>query len=72
MAAWKLVTVVMKAKRTWSRLPPEQRKRLVEGAATTLKTKGPIVAKRAADTARERGPVIAKRVADAIQKARKG
>lgn len=66
------VAFAVKAKRTWDRLPPEQRAKIVEGARTTVRTHGPIVAKKAADGARKHGPVIAQRVAGAIEKARKG
>jgi TRAP-type C4-dicarboxylate transport system substrate-binding protein len=64
--------MALKAKRTWDRLPPEQRARILEGAKTTVKTHGPVVAKKAADTARTQGPVLAKRVGDALEKARRG
>jgi hypothetical protein len=51
------IVVAVKAKRTWDRLPPEQKARIVEGAKTTVKT---------------HGPVVARSVGKAIQKARKG
>jgi hypothetical protein len=66
------------AKQTWDNLPPEHRTRLVEGAKTTVKTHGPMVAKKVADTTRMYGPVVAKKASDAaakaveIAKARKG
>jgi len=57
----------MKAKKTWDRIPPEQRRKVVE----TAKTQGPAIAKKAAVATRTRGPVLARRVAEAIEKARK-
>lgn len=63
--------LAVKAKRTWDRIPPEQRAQILEGAKTTVRTRGPIVAKKAADSARVHGPKVARRVGDAIQKVRK-
>jgi hypothetical protein len=63
--------LAVKAKRTWDRIPPEQRAQILEGAKTTVKTHGPVVAKKAADTARTHGPEVARRVGDVIQKVRK-
>jgi hypothetical protein len=59
-----IVTAALKAKRTWDRVPPARREQLVEGAKTTVRTHGPVVARKVADTARAQGPVVAKRVAD--------
>ena len=67
---WKLaMAAAMKAKRSWERIPPEQRRRILDGAKTTVQTKGPIVAQKAADTAKTHGPVIAQRAAETAQKA---
>lgn len=63
--------LAVKAKRTWDRIPPEQRAQIFYGAKTTVRTHGPVVAKRAADTAKLHGPKVARRVGDAVQKARK-
>jgi hypothetical protein len=63
--------LAVKAKRTWDRIPPEQRAQILEGAKTTVRTHGPVVAKKAADTAKVHGPKVARRVGDAIQKVRK-
>ena len=61
---WKLaVATAMKAKRAWERIPPEQRDRLLAGAKTTVRTHGPVMAKRAADSARKHGPAIAEKAA---------
>jgi hypothetical protein len=61
----------VKAKRTWDRLPPEHRARIVGGAKTTIRTHGPVVAKKAADAARTHGPVVAKHVGTAVDRVRK-
>jgi hypothetical protein len=57
MASWKLISLAFKAQRTWARIPPEHRRKLVENASKQ---------------ARKHGPVIAKQVAAALQQARKG
>jgi acyl-CoA reductase-like NAD-dependent aldehyde dehydrogenase len=77
------IALALKAKRTWDRVPPEQRQKLVEGAATqvkkhgptvakavagTAKTRGPLIAKKLADTARDKGPVVAKRVSETLDR----
>jgi hypothetical protein len=58
------LAAAMKAKRTWQRIPPEQRKKMIEGAAATAKKHGPVVAKKIGDTAKTQGPVVAKKLAD--------
>jgi acyl-CoA reductase-like NAD-dependent aldehyde dehydrogenase len=65
--SWKLITAALKAKRAWDRLPPEQRKRLLEQAGKQAKEHGPTVAK----AVRDQAPVVAKRVQDAVRNARK-
>jgi acyl-CoA reductase-like NAD-dependent aldehyde dehydrogenase len=62
----------MKAKRTWDRLPPEQRERIMGAAQTTVRTHGPMMAKKVADTAKAQAPVVRQRVTEAIGRARKG
>jgi hypothetical protein len=57
MAWWKLLALGYKARRGWKRIPPDQRRALVE---------------RAGKHARKHGPVIAKRIGTAVQQARKG
>jgi hypothetical protein len=57
MAYWKLFALAYKAQRGWKRIPPEQRKKMVQGAGKQ---------------ARKHGPVIAKRIGTALQQARKG
>jgi hypothetical protein len=66
-----MLAAALKAKRTWDRIPPEQRQRMLEGAKTTVRTQGPIVAKKVADTARTQGPIVARRLGEALEKARK-
>jgi hypothetical protein len=36
----------MKARRGWKRIPPERRRKLIEGAGKQVRTRGPVVAKR--------------------------
>ena len=57
MAWWKVLALGYKAHRGWRRIPPEQRRRMIEAASKR---------------AREHGPVIAKRIGTAVQQARKG
>ena len=66
-ASWKLITAALKAKRAWDRLPPEQRKRLLEQAGKQAKEHGPTVAR----AVRDQAPVVAKRVQDAVRNTRK-
>jgi acyl-CoA reductase-like NAD-dependent aldehyde dehydrogenase len=64
MATWKLALLALKAQRSWKRIPPEQRRRLMEAAQTSARKHGPVIAK----TVREQGPVVAKRVAERVRK----
>ncbi len=77
MASVKMILLGAKmAKQTWDRIPAEQKQRMMEGAMTTVKTHGPVVAKKVADTTRVYGPAMAKKASDAatkaVEKARKG
>ena len=54
----------MKARRTWNRIPPEQRKKMLDAAVVQARTHGPVVAKKISDTAKTQGPVVAKKMAD--------
>lgn len=65
------LVLAVKAKRTWDRIPPAQRAQILEGAKTTVRTHGPVVAKRATETAKTHGPKVARRIGDAVHKARK-
>jgi hypothetical protein len=53
MATWKFVALALKAQRGWKRIPPEQRRQIMENAAKQARRHGPIVAKRAAEIARQ-------------------
>jgi acyl-CoA reductase-like NAD-dependent aldehyde dehydrogenase len=57
MATWKLVTLAYKVQRGWSRIPPAQRRQIINNASKQ---------------ARKHGPTVAKRVADTVRQARKG
>jgi hypothetical protein len=67
MAAWKLLFLAMKLRRGWNRIPPKQRRKLVEGARDQARKQGPVVVKRV----REQGPVVAKRVGTRLKDVRK-
>jgi hypothetical protein len=58
MGTWKLLFLAMKVRRGWSRIPPQQRRQLLEGARAQVRKQGPVVAQRV----REQGPVVAKRI----------
>lgn len=53
MVGWKLVFVAMKARRGWKRIPPEQRRRLLENAQRSVRTHGPVVARRVGTAVRQ-------------------
>ncbi len=57
MPIFKLLFVAMRLRRGWKRIPPAQRRRMVEGAARAV---------------RKRGPTVAKRVGTAVREARRG
>jgi hypothetical protein len=67
MAAWKIMFLALKLRRGWKRIPPKQRRKIVEGARDQVRKQGPVVAKRV----RERGPVVAQRVGATIKQVRK-
>lgn len=67
MAAWKLLAAAAKARQKWNRVPPEQRRKMIEQAGRQARVYGPAAAK----VVRERGPVIAKGIAAALKSARK-
>jgi acyl-CoA reductase-like NAD-dependent aldehyde dehydrogenase len=56
MAVWKLILVANRARRGWKRIPPEQRRRIMEKAGRGVRT---------------HGPIVARRIGTAVQKARK-
>ena len=53
MPILKLLFVAMKLRRGWKRIPPAQRRRVVEGAARAVRKQGPTVAKRVGTAVRE-------------------
>jgi hypothetical protein len=57
MASWKILTLAFKLKRGWSRIPPAQRRKLIDNAGKQAK---------------RHGPVVAKRLGQAVRQARKG
>jgi hypothetical protein len=61
------IAAALKAKAAWERIPPAQRRKLLEQA----RTQGPVIAKKTASAARTHGPEVARRLSDAIEKARK-
>jgi hypothetical protein len=67
MGTWKLLFLAMKVRRGWNRIPPKQRRRLIEHAREQARKQGPVVARRV----RERGPVVAKRIGETIKQGRK-
>ena len=67
MGTWKVLFLAMKVRRGWNRIPPKQRRRLIEGARAQVRKQGPVVAQRV----RERGPVVAKRIGETITQGRK-
>jgi hypothetical protein len=52
MATWKLLFLAVKLRRGWNRIPPKQRRKLIENTRDQVREKGPVVAKRIRETAR--------------------
>ena len=67
MPAFKVLLVAMKAQQGWKRIPPEQRRAIVQAAQRSARKHGPLVAK----TVKERGPTFAKQLGRAIRESRK-
>jgi hypothetical protein len=67
MPAFKVLIVAMKAQQGWKRIPPEQRRAIVQAAQRQAKKHGPAVAR----TVKERGPTMAKQLAKALRESRK-
>jgi hypothetical protein len=63
---WKLIATAMKGRSYWTRLPPERRKQIVDGAAQQVKTHGPTVAR----AVERRGTALARAFQDAVKNAR--
>jgi len=53
MPTWKLLTLAYKARRGWSRIPPEQRKKIVAGAEKRARKHGPLIARRITKAAQQ-------------------
>jgi hypothetical protein len=54
---WKLFMLTASARRGWKRIPPQQRRQIVETAGRTVRAHGPTVAKRLGAAVRQaRGP----------------
>ena len=53
MATWKFVALALKAQRSWNRIPPAQRRQIIENATKQARKHGPVVAKRAVEIARQ-------------------
>jgi hypothetical protein len=64
---WKSVLVALKARQAWKRIPPAQRRAILQAAQQSARKHGPTVAK----TVRDQGPVVAKRFAEAVRQSRK-
>jgi hypothetical protein len=64
---WKTLVVALKARQAWKRIPPAQRRAILQAAQSSARKHGPTVAK----TVRDRGPVVARRFAEAIRESRK-
>jgi acyl-CoA reductase-like NAD-dependent aldehyde dehydrogenase len=64
---WKSVLVALKARQAWKRIPPAQRKAILQAAQKSARRHGPTVAK----TVRDQGPIVARRVAEAVRQSRK-
>jgi hypothetical protein len=57
MIAWKILALAFKVQRGWQRIPPAQRKQLLENAGKQ---------------ARKHGPVLARQVSTALKNSRLG
>jgi acyl-CoA reductase-like NAD-dependent aldehyde dehydrogenase len=67
MPAFKVLFVAYKAQQGWKRIPPEQRRALLQAAQRQAKKHGPLVAR----TVKERGPTFAKQLGRALREAKK-
>ena len=67
MPAFKVLFVAMKAQQGWKRIPPEQRRAIIQAAQRSAKTHGPLVAR----TVKERGPTAARKLAEILRESRK-
>mgnify|MGYP003543970441 CR=1 FL=1 len=67
MPAFKVLLVAMKAQQGWKRIPPEQRRAILQAAQRSAKKHGPLVAK----TVKEQGPTVAKQLGRMVREAKK-
>jgi acyl-CoA reductase-like NAD-dependent aldehyde dehydrogenase len=67
MPAFKILLVAMKAQRGWKRIPPAQRRAILEAAQRQAKKHGPAVAR----TVKQQGPTAVKQLAKVLRESRK-
>jgi acyl-CoA reductase-like NAD-dependent aldehyde dehydrogenase len=67
MPGFKLLVVAMKAQRGWKRIPPAQRRAILEAAQKQAKKHGPAVAR----TMKQHGPTAARQLAKVLRESRK-
>jgi acyl-CoA reductase-like NAD-dependent aldehyde dehydrogenase len=65
--AFKVLLVAMKAQQGWKKIPPEQRRAIVQAARRSARKHGPAVAR----TVKEQGPTVAKQLAKVLRESRK-
>jgi TRAP-type C4-dicarboxylate transport system substrate-binding protein len=65
--ALKVLFVAMKVQQGWRKIPPEQRRAMIQAAQRSAKKHGPLVAK----TVKEQGPTFAKQLGRALREAKK-
>jgi acyl-CoA reductase-like NAD-dependent aldehyde dehydrogenase len=67
MPAFRILLVAMKAQRGWKRIPPAQRRAILEAAQKQAKKHGPAVAR----TVKQQGPTAVKQLAKVLRESRK-
>jgi hypothetical protein len=67
MAAFKVLLVAMKAQQGWKRIPPAQRRAILEYAGRSAKKHGPAVAR----TVKQQGPTMARQLAKVLRESKK-
>jgi hypothetical protein len=67
MPAFKILLVAMKAQQGWKRIPPEQRRAMIQAAQRSARKHGPLVAR----TVKEQGPTFARQLGRALREAKK-
>jgi TRAP-type C4-dicarboxylate transport system substrate-binding protein len=65
--ALKVLFVAMKVQQGWRKIPPEQRRAMIQAAQRSAKKHGPLVAK----TVKEQGPTAARKLAEILRESRK-